>query len=97
MSDNPIGFVVAAVAMVACCLAIPLLAAVGGAGILAWVTGEGMAWLGLAAVAVLVVALYHRSRRRAEPPPVPAGAAREADSARLSSRVSDSVSGGKDQ
>ncbi len=97
MSDNPIAFVVASVAMVACCLAIPLLAAVGGAGILAWVSGEGMAWLGLAAFAVLAVALYRRSRRRADPRRMPAGVAKEADSARLSGRVSDTVSGEMDQ
>ncbi len=97
MSDNPITFVVAAVAMVACCLAISLLAAVGGAGILAWVAGEGMAWLGLAAVAVLAVVLYRRSRRRADPRREPAGVNEEADSARLSGRVSDTVSRRMDQ
>ncbi len=98
MSDKPpIGFVVASAAMVACCLAITLLAAVGGAGILAWVSGEGMAWLGLAAFAVLVIALYRRSRRRADPRRVPAGVDKEADSARLSGRVSDTVSRKMDQ
>lgn len=65
MSDKPpIGFFVASAAMVACCLAISLLTAVGGAGILAWVAGEGLAWLGLAAFAVLAIVLYRRSRRR---------------------------------
>ncbi len=98
MSDkSPITFVVAAVAMVACCLAIPLLAAVGGAGILAWVVGEGMAWLGLAALVILVIVLYRRSRRRADPRRMPAGVAKEADPARRSGRLSDSVSGGTDQ
>ncbi len=98
MSDKPpIGFIVASAAMVACCLAIPFLVAVGGAAILAWVSGDGMAWFGLAAFAVLAVVLYRRSRRRADPRRLPAGGAEEADPARFSGRVPDTVSRETDQ
>ena len=69
MKDNPIGLVVGMVAMVGCCIGIPLLiATTSAAGVFAWLTDNVLLGL-LLVIAAGAAYFYYRDRhkRRAEP------------------------------